>query len=113
MTVQILPLFGPAVLTTAAVTIYAVPATPPTITLSRGRVRFTNTTNSSHSVTAYGIPLAGSASAANCFAFAETIAGNAHLDMDLPVLGPGGLFQALADANTSVTVHLLDGILFS
>ena len=113
MAVQITQLFPATQLTNAAATIYTVPSSPATTTLARGRVRFTNTDSASHSVTAYAIQAAGTSSAANCFANAETIAPNTHIDMDVPMLAAGGFIQALADAASKVTMTALDGILFS
>ncbi len=102
-------LFGPIVLTTGAVTLYTMPATPANAALSGGRVRFTNTDSGSHSVTAYAVLAGGAAGAANCFLNAEPVAANAHLDVDLPVLGAGGFIQAKADAGTAITAHQLAG----
>jgi hypothetical protein len=113
MAIQISPLFNPQVLGTAAATIFTVPAAPASLTLARGRVRFTNTSGAAVSVTAYAIPLGGTAGPGTAYLNAESIAQNTHLDVDLPVLGPGGFLQALASAVTSITVHLLDGVLFS
>jgi len=106
------PLFNPTVLTTAAVAIYTAPASPLTLVVARMRVRFTNTTAGPITVTAYAVPT-GSAAAGNCCANAESIAANNHIDLDIPQLGPGWAFQALASANTSITVTLLDAVTFS
>lgn len=105
--------FAPAALTNAAATYYTVPASPTSSLLRNGRVRFTNTDSAAHTVTAYAIPSAGSASAANCIANAEAIAPNTHLDLDLPLMKAGDFLQAKADANTSVTIVILDAVLFS
>ena len=113
MAVLITQLFAPSQLTASAVTIYTVPTFPASTTLARGRLRFTNTDTSSRAVTVYAIQSGGSATAANCCANAETIAPNSHVDIDIPVLAAGGFIQALADVTTKVTVHALDGILFS
>lgn len=111
--VQVTQLFTPTVLTTGAVAIYTAPATPTTTAISRLRARFTNTTVGSVSVTAYAIPSGGSAGVGNCCANAEAIAANNHLDLDIPVLGPGDKFEALASAGTSITVSQLGGVIFS
>lgn len=113
MAVQITPLFSPVQLTGSAATIYTLPSAPTTLTLARGRVRFTNTDTAARAVTAYAIPFGGTATAANTFLNAETIAPNQHLDVDLPVLAPGGFIQAFADVTLKVTMFCIDGILFS
>jgi hypothetical protein len=113
MAIQITQLFAPSQLGVAAATIYTVPLSPPSTVLMRGRVRFTNTDNGSHAVTAYAIQSGGTASAANCFLAAESIPPNSHLDVDLPVLASGGLIQAFADVAGKVTITQLDGVLFS
>ncbi len=113
MAVQITPLFAPTVLTGSAAAIYTAPASPTTVAVTRLRVRFTNTTAGPISVTAYAVPSAGSPAAGNCCANAESIAANNHLDLDIPVLGPGGIFEAFASAVTSITVSQLDGVIFS
>lgn len=112
MAVQITNLFNPVQLTSTAVTLYTVAATPATLVLTRGRIRFTNTDSAGHSVTAYAIPSGGSPTVTNCFLNAEAIAANAHLDSDVPLLGPGGFIQAKADA-ANVSASPLDGVLFS
>lgn len=106
-------LFAPTVMTTSAATLYTVPSSPASSLLKNGRMRFTNTDTASHSITAYAIQSGGTATAANCFANAETIAPNSHLDIDVPALAAGGFLQAKADAATSVTAFALDGVVFS
>jgi hypothetical protein len=106
-------LFPPTVLTGATTTIYTVPATPTTNTLKNGRARFTNTDVAAHAVTAYAIQSGGVAGSANCFLEKFSIASGTYLDIDLPVLGPGGFYQAFADITGMVTMFQLDGILFS
>lgn len=112
MTVQVIQMFAPTVLTTSAVTLYTV-AGAPAVVFSRGRIRFTNTTGSAQTVTAYGIPSGGAAAVGNCFCFQLSVPGGTNLDLDVPDLVLGGFVQALASANTSITAHALDGILFS
>jgi hypothetical protein len=113
MAILIAPLFAPSQLTASAATIYTVPATPATSTLSRGRVRFTNTDTASRAITAYAVPSGGTAGVSNVFMNAESLAANAHVDVDVPLLGAGGTIQAFADVASKVTIHALDGILFS
>src|SRR5574337_1494139 len=113
MAITIVQLFAAVQLTGSAATIYTVPTTPTSTTLMRGRMRFTNTDTVAHSVTAYAIQASGSASAANAFLNAESIAPNQHLDVDVPVLAAGGFIQAFADITLKVTAFSLDGVLFS
>jgi len=113
MSVQVTQLFTPTVLGTSAAAVYTMAGAPTTLTLAQGRVRFTNTTNGAIAVTAYAVPSGGAAAAGNCFMNAESIAANAHLDIDLPVLGPGDKFEAFAGSATSITCSSLQGVLFS
>lgn len=113
MAVTVSYLFQPTQLGATAAVIYTAPASPASTVLSRGRVRFTNTSSGARAITAYGVPSGGSAGAGNCFMNAESLAANTHVDVDLPLLGPGGAFEAFADVANDVTVHALDGILFS
>lgn len=105
--------FAPTVLTTAAATLYTVPASPTTSLLRGGRLRFTNTTAGPITVTAYAVPSAGSAAAGNAFVSGKSIAAGDYLDVDLPIVPAGGFIQALASANTSITAHALSGSLFT
>jgi hypothetical protein len=113
MPVVVSQLWPATVLTAVAATIYTMPASPSTITLSRGRARFTNTDTVQHTVTAYAIQSGGTAIPGNCFMNAEIIAPNTHLDIDIPVLTVSGFIQAFADVANHVTMFQLDGILFS
>ena len=113
MTIQITALFAPVQLTGTAATIYTVASSPGTLTLARGRVRFTNTDTVARAVTAYAIPSGGTAGASNSFMNATTIPPNDFRDVDVPVLGPGGFIQAFADVTLKVTMFCIDGILFS
>jgi hypothetical protein len=113
MTISVGVLFNPTVLTAEAAIIYTVPASPPTTTLANGRVRFTNTSNASQAVTLYAVPSAGTPGAGNCQMNAETLAANAHVDVDIPLMGPGGTLQALAGNASDVTISALAGLLYS
>jgi hypothetical protein len=113
MAVSIGVLFSPTVLTGSVATIYTVPATPTTTTLANGRVRFTNTANAPVSVTWYAVPASGTAGPGNCQGNAESIAANAHVDVDVPLMGPGGTIQALAGTANDITMSALAGVLFS
>jgi hypothetical protein len=106
-------LFAPTVLGTAETTLYTCPASPASNVIKNGRVRFTNTSGAAATVTAHAVPLAGTAAAANCFLNAESIAPNAHLDVDFPTLAAGDVLSALASAATSITATEIGGVLFS
>lgn len=106
-------LFAPTVLGTTETTLYTCPASPASNVIKNGRVRFTNTGSTAVTVTAHAVPSAGSAAAGNCFLNAESIAANAHLDVDFPSLSAGDVLSALASAATSVTATEIGGVLFS
>lgn len=105
--------FAPQQLGTSAATLFTAPTSPASTLLRGGRIRFTNTTGAAVTVTAHAIPSGGTASAANMFLSAKSIAANDFLDVDVPILGPGGFVQALAGAATSITAHALSGSYFS
>lgn len=113
MAIYVAQLFAPAVLGTTAATYYTVPALPASNILMNGRVRFTNTTASPVTVTAYAIQSGGSAADSNAFMKGESVPGNAHVDVDVPLLAASGFLQALAGATTSVTILSLGGVVFS
>jgi len=113
MALSITRLFAPVALGAAAATLFTNPASPISSVLRNGRVRFTNTTAGPVTVTAYAVPLAGTAAASNCFMNAESIAANSHLDIDVPMLAAGDFVQALASAAASITATALDGVGFS
>jgi hypothetical protein len=106
--------FAPTVLTGSAVTLGTpVPSSPASSTLQNARIRFTNTDTAIHTVTAYAVPLSGTAGTGNCFLNAESIAPNSHLDVDVPVLAAGGFIQALADSASKITAFSLGGTVMS
>ena len=105
--------FPPAQLGTSAATLFTAPTSPTSTLLRGGRIRFVNTTAGAVTVTAYAVPLAGTASASNAFVSGKTIAANDFLDVDVPIIGPGGFVQALASAATSITAHMISGSYFS
>lgn len=104
---------APTVLTTSAATLFTVPSVPASSLLRGGRIRLTNTTAGAVTVTLHGIPSGGTASDGNAFVKAKSVAANDYLDIDIPILGPGGFVQALAGAATSITAHMISGSLFS
>lgn len=106
-------LFEPAQLTTGAVTYYTVPLTPTTSLLRNGRIRLANNTAGAVTVTVYAVPLSGTASATNAILSAYSLAANSALDIDLPQMKAGDFLQALAGANASISIHSIDGVIFS
>jgi hypothetical protein len=113
MSVQVIQMFTPTVLTTSAATLYTVSTGSAASVLARGRIRFTNTTAVAATVTAYGVPSAGTAGSGNNFCPTLSVPAYSNLDVDVPVIGEGGFIQALASAGTTVTAHAMDGVLFS
>lgn len=110
MAITFAKLFAPAALTTSAATYYTV-ASP--YKLINSRVRFTNVTSGAVTVTAYAVPSGGSAADSNAILKGYSIAANAYLDIDLPVMTAGDFLQALASAGTSITIHAISGVLHS
>lgn len=113
MAISIVRLFAPTQLTASAATIYTVPTAPTTTVLSRGRVRLANTSAATRQITLYAVPSGGSAGAGNNIFPAESLAANAHVDVDLPLMSIGDFLQGFADTASDVTISALDGILFS
>lgn len=104
---------APTVLGIAAVTLFTVPATPASTLLRGGRMRLVNTTALAATVTLYAVPIAGAAAAGNAFVSGKSIAANDYLDVDIPMIGPGGFVQGLASMATSITASMVSGSLFS
>jgi hypothetical protein len=103
-------LFAPMLLSTSAGTIYTVPSG---MTLGHFRIRVTNLDTGDHTVTLYGVPNGAIPATANTFAGAEVVKANWHTDYDVPVLQGGDYLSALSSDGTHVTIHQIDGILFS
>lgn len=112
MAVQVPKLFDMVALGTVAATLYTVPANPATIVLANARLRISNTGTAAAAVTLYAVANAGTAAPANAFLPGESVAGNSHLDVDVPTLGPGGTIQGFA-GTTLVAIGPLSGVLFS
>lgn len=113
MSISYTNFFAPTVLATSASTLYTVPVAPTSTLLRGGRMRLTNTTAGAVTASLYAVPPAGTAAAGNAFLSAFSIAANANLDVDVPVMPAGATLQALAGAATSITAHMLNGSLFS
>lgn len=113
MTISYAKFFAPTVLSTAAGTLYTTPAQPTTTLLRGGRVRFTNTTASAASVTAYAVPSGGTPSASNAFLSGRSVPPNDYIDVDVPIIGPGDFISALSGTASAITAHAIAGGLFS
>jgi hypothetical protein len=112
MTIAYSNFFAPTVLGTAAATLFTTPVTPTTTLLRGGRMRFTNTTSSAVTVTAYAVPPAGTASAGNSFVSSKVVAANDYIDSDMPILPAGAFVQAFAGTATAITAHMISGAYF-
>lgn len=112
MTVQVIQMFAPTVLTTSAATLYTSGGIANSVT-GVGRVRFTNTTAGPVTVTAYAVPSGGTAGVGNCFFDQQIVPALGILETDVPVLVFGQFLQALASANTSITIQALSGAVFT
>lgn len=114
MAVQVVKMFDPIMLVSSGLTtLYTVPIAPSSMVLGRARVRFTNVTAYQQVVSAYDVPHGQAAGTGNLNLSMVPVAANGYLDVDMPVLGPGGSIVALAGADNSVVVHSMDGVLFS
>lgn len=91
-------------LTTSAATYYTAPALTQCVIR---KISCTNTTGGAVTVTLYLITSGGSASASNTIASAKSLAAGetwSSPDVEGHVLEAGGFIQALASANTSITI---------
>ena len=90
-------------LTTAAATYYTAPANTKAVISA---CRLTNTTAGAVTATVYLIASGGSASASNTVLSAKSLAAGESYDVpiDGQVLLAGGFIQALASANTSISI---------
>lgn len=113
MTISYTNFFAPTVLTTGAVTLYTVPASPASSLLRGGRLRASNTTGSAQTVTLYHVPVSGTAGAGNTFAPGVSVPANNYLDIDIPIMAAGETLQAIAGAAASINVQMLAGGVYS
>ena len=113
MAISYMQFMGPTVLGTAVATLFTVPALPASTLLRGGRMRLTNTSTVAATASLYAVPLNGAAGSSNSFINNKSIAPNDYLDIDIPLMGPGGSVQASAGAVTSITAHMVSGSLFS
>jgi hypothetical protein len=113
MALSIIQLFSPVQLGTSSTMLYAAPTTPTTAVVKNGRIRLTNTSAVPVPVTLYVAPSATASAAANSCMSAQSIGGNAFLDVDVPTLAAGDTLRGLAGTASVITVHELGGVLFS
>lgn len=105
--------FAPTVLTTSAVILYTVPATPITNLFRGGRVRLTNTTSAPKTARLYAVPASGAVADANAFFFDQTVPAFGYLDIDVPIMAAGDTLQGLASATPGVGIQAMTGGVFS
>ena len=103
----------PTVLNIVALTLYTVPVQPASNLFRGGRVRFVNTTMAATSVTAFAVPVGGSAVAGNMFLSGATVPANSYLDVDVPIMSAGDFIQAQAGTAATITAHAVFGGVFS
>lgn len=106
MAITIKRLFAPAVLGTAAGTLYTAPANT---VMAGGQILLLNTSASAVTVTAYAVPAGGTAADGNAFLKGKSLAAGDFLLLDVPILAAGDFLQALASAATSVTATSVAG----
>lgn len=113
MALTYIKFFEPVQLGATVSTLYTVPSSPSTTLVRNGRIRLTNTTAGAVTATIYAVPAAGSEADSNAIIKAYSIAANSYLDIDLPVMKAGDILKGLAGAATSITAHMIEGLLWS
>lgn len=112
MSIAVQQLFAPVALTTANQLLFINGTLVAGQVVKNGRMRFSNTTGGSLNLTAYAVPYLGTAGSGNAFMTTEALAANAHVDVDIPVLGAGDFLVAKASA-TGITAFCMDGVIYS
>lgn len=113
MAISFQKLFQPVQLGTSASTIFTNSASPATSFLRNGRLLLANTSASAASVTLYAVPSGGSASSTNQFLPAVSISPYSQLQVDIPELAAGDFIQGLASTGAVISVHAMDGVIYS
>lgn len=104
--------FSPQMLSTVPALIYQLSASPTSL-ISRGwRVRLSNVSNASTSVTLYNVPNGASPQLQNEIVNAGPVPANSYVDIDIPIMGPGDALWASSGINAALVLHLLNGILY-
>lgn len=106
--------FQPVQLGTSIATIFTNDTTPTNVLLRGARIRLTNVTGSAVSAQLNVVPNAGAASATNQITSTNfSVAANGWQDIDLPVMAAGDFLQGLAGTASAISVHFINGGLFS
>lgn len=113
MSISYSKFFDPVQLGTSASTLLTIGAQPSQQLLRGGRIRFTNTTATAATVTAYAVPSGGSVGDSNAFVKGKSIAANDYLDVDVPIMAAGATLQALSGTATAITAHMIAGGIFA
>ncbi|MCP1173796.1 hypothetical protein [Ralstonia chuxiongensis] len=107
-------LFQPVQLGVALATIFTVDSSPTNVLLRGGRVRLTNTSASAVSVELDAVPSGGTAGVGNQLVSTNyTVPANGWVDVDLPVMAASDFLQGKAGVANVITVHFMNGGLFS
>lgn len=106
--------FQPVQLGTGLATIFTNDTTPTNVLLRGARIRLTNVTGTAVSVQLNAVPNGGSAAAANQITSTNfSVGANNFQDIDLPVMAAGDFLQGLAGVANAISVHFINGGLFS
>lgn len=105
--------FTPVVLGITTSTLLTIPATTTTTMLRGGRIRLTNTTVNTATVTLYAVPSGALASVGNTFFPTKYISANDFTDVDVPIMPAGSTLQAIAGTAASITAQMISGAYFS
>ena len=106
MTINYVDLFAPQQLTTSNVNLFVVPSMA---LLRNGRLRVSNTTASAATIKLWAVPSGLTALDSNVCLPVTSIPANSFTDFDLPVMQAGATLIGVASANTSLTIHPMDG----
>jgi len=107
-------LFQPVQLGVALAAIFTMPLAPSTVLLRGGRIRLTNTSGVAVATEIDAVPNGGSASAATQLVPTNyTVPANGWVDVDLPTMAAGDILQGKAGTASVITVHFMNGGLFS
>lgn len=107
-------MFQPVQLGVALATIFTNDATPTNVLLRGARIRLTNVTGSAVSVQLNVVPNGGAAAVANQITSTNySVPANSFQDIDLPVMAAADFLQGLAGVANAISVHFINGGLFS
>ncbi len=110
MSVSRVKLFAPEIVDNSAPDdLITVAATPSTLLLVNGRIRFSNVTNSGATIKAWAVPSGGTADDTNVCLPTVSIPANSYLDMDVPQIGAGDKLQGQAGTVNAINAQPIDG----